>query len=78
MREGEAWHHLSSRGRPQAEVAAAAALLDDARCRVGVGELALYRRLREEVQATDDCRDMPHAFVHPDTEPMRFRPPTSA
>jgi Ser/Thr protein kinase RdoA (MazF antagonist) len=66
LREGGAWHHLSFTGGPRAEIDAASALLDDALERVGVRELPLYDRLRDEVEACDDCSDLPHAFVHPD------------
>ncbi len=69
LRAGGAWHHLSPVGGPVEEIAAAGALLDDALPRVGVRELALYERLREEVARTDDCHDLPHAFVHPDFVP---------
>ena len=74
MREGGAWHHLSFAGTPQAEVAAAGELLEDASSRVGLRELTLYDRLRDEVEATDDCRDLPHAFVHPDLVPANAIP----
>ncbi|HYB27209.1 MAG TPA: phosphotransferase [Solirubrobacteraceae bacterium] len=69
IREGGAWHHLSSAGGPREEIAAAAQLLDDHLPRVGVRELALLDRLRDEVARTDDCHDLPHAFVHPDFAP---------
>ena len=68
-RPGGAWHHLSFVGGPREEVAAAAELLEDHLPRVGVRELALFDRLRDEVERTDDCRDLPHAFVHPDFVP---------
>jgi len=35
---------------------------------------AIDDRLREEVQATDDCEDLPHAFVHPDFVPANAIP----
>jgi Ser/Thr protein kinase RdoA (MazF antagonist) len=69
LREGGAWHHLSSVGGPREEIAAAADLLDDHLPRVRVRELALFDRLRDEVERTDDCHDLPHAFVHPDFVP---------
>lgn len=68
MRAGGAWHHLST-GGPREEIAAAADLLDDHAPQVGVRELPLLDRLREEVERTDDCHDLPHAFVHPDFAP---------
>ena len=69
LRPGGAWHHLSFAGGPREEIAAAAELLDDHLPRVGVRELPLFDRLRDEVEQTDDCRDLPHAFVHPDFVP---------
>jgi Phosphotransferase enzyme family len=66
VRPGGAWHHLSFEGGPREEIAAATDLLDDHLPRVGVRELALFDRLRDEVARTDDCHDLPHAFVHPD------------
>jgi Phosphotransferase enzyme family len=66
LRPGGAWHHLSFVGGPREEVAAASELLEDYLPRVGVRELGLFDRLRDEVAQTDDCHDLPHAFVHPD------------
>jgi Ser/Thr protein kinase RdoA (MazF antagonist) len=74
MREGGAWHHLSFVGGPGEEVTAAGELLDEVRPGVGIRELVLLDRLRDEVQATDDCRDLPHAFVHPDFVPANAIP----
>jgi len=69
LRAGGAWHHLSFAGGPREEIAAAAELLDDHLPQVGVRQLALFDRLRDEVARTDDCHDLPHAFVHPDFVP---------
>ena len=69
MRSGGAWHHLSFDGGPREEVAAGAELLDDHLSQVGVRELSLFDRLRDEVERIDDCHDLPHAFVHPDFVP---------
>ncbi|HUJ35112.1 MAG TPA: phosphotransferase [Solirubrobacteraceae bacterium] len=69
VRTGGAWHRLSFTGGPREEIAAAAELLEDHLPRVGVRELALFDRLRDEVGRTDDCHDLPHAFVHPDFVP---------
>ncbi len=74
LRAGGAWHHLSLTGGPREEVAAAGALLDEAQPRVGLRELPLYHRLRDEVDAVDDCQDLPHAFVHPDFVPANAIP----
>jgi Ser/Thr protein kinase RdoA (MazF antagonist) len=74
LRAGGAWHHLSHTGGPREERAAASALLDEALERVSVRELALYDRLREQVEAADDCHDLPHAFVHPDFVPANAIP----
>lgn len=68
LHPGGAWHHLAT-GTPADEVAAAAAMLDEAVADVGVRELALLDRLRDEVERTDDCHDLPHCFVHPDFVP---------
>jgi aminoglycoside phosphotransferase (APT) family kinase protein len=69
LRPGGAWHHLSFAGGPREEIAAAAQLLEDHLPRVGVRELGLFDRLRDEVARTDDCDDLPRAFVHPDFVP---------
>jgi Ser/Thr protein kinase RdoA (MazF antagonist) len=69
VRAGGAWHHLACAGGPRAEIAAAAELLDDHVPQVGVRELPLLDQLRDEVERTDDCHDLPHAFVHPDFVP---------
>ena len=69
LRPGGAWHHLSFAGGPREEIAAAAELLEEHLPRVRVRELALFDRLRDEVARTDDCHDLPHAFVHPDFVP---------
>jgi Ser/Thr protein kinase RdoA (MazF antagonist) len=41
---------------------------------VGGRELGRFDRLRDEVERTDDCRDLPHAFVHPDFVPANAIP----
>ena len=69
VRPGGAWHHLSFAGGPREEIAAASELLDDHLPRVGIRELSLFDRLRDEVEQTDDCHDLPNAFVHPDFVP---------
>jgi Ser/Thr protein kinase RdoA (MazF antagonist) len=66
LRAGGAWHHLSFVGGPREEIAAAREMLEDAQSRVGLRDLALYHRLCDAVERTDDCNDLPHAFVHPD------------
>jgi Phosphotransferase enzyme family len=66
LRSGGAWHHLSFAGGPREEIAAATDLLEEHLPRVGFRELALFHRLQDEVARTDDCHDLPHAFVHPD------------
>jgi Ser/Thr protein kinase RdoA (MazF antagonist) len=65
-REGGAWHHLSFVGGPRAELDAASELLEAAAARVGPSDQPLYDHLRAELQAADDCHDLPHSFVHPD------------
>ena len=74
LRSGGAWHHLSFEGGPREEIAAAAELLDDHLGEVGVRELSLFDRLRDEVAKIDDCDDLPHAFVHPDFVPANAIP----
>jgi Phosphotransferase enzyme family len=74
LRPGGAWHHLSFAGGPREEIAAAAKALEDHLPRVGVRELTLFDRLRDEVDRTDDCHDLPHAFVHPDFVPANAIP----
>lgn len=69
LRPGGAWHHLSFEGGPREEIAAAAELLEDHLPAVGVRELPLFERLRDEVARTDRCDDLPHGFVHPDFVP---------
>jgi Ser/Thr protein kinase RdoA (MazF antagonist) len=66
LRRGGAWHHLAFAGGPRDEIAAASELLEDHLPHVGVRQLGLFDRLRDEVARTDDCDDLPHAFVHPD------------
>ena len=66
VRSGGAWHHVSFTGGPREELAATTELLDDHASRVGVRELVLFERLRDEIAQADDCHDLPHAFVHPD------------
>ena len=74
LRPGGAWHHLSVEGGPREEIAAAAELLDDHLPQVGVRELSLLDRLRDELERIDDCHDLPHAFVHPDFVPANAIP----
>jgi aminoglycoside phosphotransferase (APT) family kinase protein len=69
LRPGGAWHHVAFAGGPREELAAAVDLLDEHASRVGLRELALFERLRDEVARADDCHDLPHAFVHPDFVP---------
>lgn len=69
MRPGGAWHHLSPRGTPSDEVAAATALLESHSRRITASDTAAYDRLRQRVESTDTCTDLPHAFVHPDFVP---------
>lgn len=69
VRPGGAWHHLSFMGGPREEIASAGELLEDRLPSVGVRELGLFDRLRDEVERADDCHDLPHAFVHPDFVP---------
>lgn len=74
LRAGGAWHHLSFTGTPRSELAAARAMLEAAQSRVGLRELSLYHRLCDAVERTDDCEDLPHAFVHADFVPANAVP----
>jgi Ser/Thr protein kinase RdoA (MazF antagonist) len=67
-RPGGAWHHLTD-GTPRDEIAAALALLTEARERVPAADLSLYDMVRDHVRRADDGADLPHAFVHPDFVP---------
>lgn len=49
----DAWHHLSFVGAPREEIAATARLLDGALPHLGARSLALYDRLRDEVDQAD-------------------------
>ena len=53
-------------GGPREEIAAAGELLDDSVGDVPARQLAAFDRLRDAVDRTDDCDDLPHALVHPD------------
>jgi Ser/Thr protein kinase RdoA (MazF antagonist) len=64
-RPGGAWHHLAE-GLPRDEIAAAAAILDDAEERVPAAERAAYAALRAEVAGFDGGDGLPHALIHPD------------
>lgn len=64
-RDGGAWHHLAD-GGPHDEIAAAARLLGYAEGLVPAGERHLYESMRAELEALDDCQDLPQALIHPD------------
>jgi hypothetical protein len=66
LRDGGAWHHLSPTGGPTQEIAAARQALEDHSARIGRRDLADYHRLCDLIERSDDCSDLPHAFVHPD------------
>jgi hypothetical protein len=74
LRDGGAWHHLSFTGGPQAEIAAARELLEQAQSRVGLRELSRYHELCDAVERSDACEDLPWAFVHPDFVPANAIP----
>ncbi len=69
QRPGGAWHHLVSRGDPRDEVAAARALLDDAKARVSETQRTLYAALRDELARAEDCNGLPECVIHPDFVP---------
>ena len=62
---GGAWHHLTD-GAPEAEVAAAAALLAESEDLVPTGEEKLYRSLGDQLDTLDDGAGLPEAVAHPD------------
>jgi Ser/Thr protein kinase RdoA (MazF antagonist) len=64
-RPGGAWHHLAD-GRPAAEVAAAARLLDGVAHLIPDTERAAYAALRAELDALDTADGLPEALTHPD------------
>jgi hypothetical protein len=66
LRAGGAWHHLSPTGGPTQEIAAARQRLEEHASRIGLRDLGDYHRLCDLVEQSDDCADLPHAFVHPD------------
>ncbi len=66
LRAGGAWHHLSPTGGPAHEIAAARQLLEEHASQIGLRDLGDYHRLCDLVERSDDCSDLPHAFVHPD------------
>jgi hypothetical protein len=66
LRAGGAWHHLSPTGGPTQEIAAALQGLEEHASQIGRRDLGDYHRLCDLVEHSDDCSDLPHAFVHPD------------
>jgi methyltransferase (TIGR00027 family) len=68
--KGGAWHHLRSRGGPHEEIAAALALLCQAKPRTPLQEHAAYEELRTELERVDDFTDLPESLVHPDFVPV--------
>jgi Ser/Thr protein kinase RdoA (MazF antagonist) len=60
-------HHLPEyEGGPDADLAAAAALLADLDGRVPAEHQELYELIQTLLPEGDDCRGLPDAFVHPD------------
>jgi len=56
LRPGGAWHHLSFRGGPLEEIAAAVDLLDDGEGEIPVRQLASFNRLRKAVSVWTTAR----------------------
>jgi Ser/Thr protein kinase RdoA (MazF antagonist) len=50
-------------------VAAALALLDDAKARVPETQRTLYAALRDELARAEDCNGLPECLIHPDFVP---------
>jgi methyltransferase (TIGR00027 family) len=67
--KGGAWHHLCSWGGPHEEIAAALALISQAKSRIAVEEHAAYEELQRELEHIDDFADLPESLVHPDFVP---------
>jgi len=74
LRPGGAWHHLSFFGGPREEIAASSELLEDHLPRVGVRELGLFDRLRDEVARTAGGRDPGPASHARELVGMRWSP----
>ena len=72
LQPGGAWHHLVLDCGPEEEIAAAAALLHDARHRVPPGQGARCDALVRAVSELDDCRELPKAFIHADPVPRNL------
>jgi methyltransferase (TIGR00027 family) len=70
VRPGGAWHHIALQGGPRDELDGAAVLVRAAEHRVGADERSLHRELLEGVETADDCRELPHALIHPDFVPV--------
>jgi methyltransferase (TIGR00027 family) len=68
-RPGGAWHHWVLQGDPDAEKAAAVALLDAAEARVPNSERSLYATVRDELSQAETCDGLPEALIHPDFVP---------
>lgn len=68
--KGGAWHHLCPWGGPHEEIAAALALLSQARSKIPVEEHAAYEELRWELERVGDFADLPKSLVHPDFVPI--------
>ena len=68
-RPGGAWHHLVPQGSYSEEIAAARALLEEARPRVPLSRMAQYEALREELARADGGAGLPVGLVHPDFVP---------
>jgi methyltransferase (TIGR00027 family) len=69
-RPGGAWHHLVPQGGYSEEIAAARALLEEARPRVPPSRMVQYEALREELVRADDGAGLPVGLVHPDFVPV--------
>ena len=65
QRPGGAWHHMAD-GRPAAELAVAAAWLEEAQERAGVRELPHFGVLADALESIDACEGLPEALIHPD------------
>ncbi len=69
-RDSGSWHHLSLRGGGRREdIDALTALLADVERVAPSDQRALCASLCEDVARTDDGRDLPSAFIHPDFTP---------
>jgi Ser/Thr protein kinase RdoA (MazF antagonist) len=66
-RDGGSLHHVAAyEGRPDRDLALAAAMLDDVADRIPAARRRRFDDLRAQVAEADDCADLPVGLTHPD------------